>query len=66
METVSIWLPEASIEGLEDLVRMGMYPSRSSVIRTAIRDLLKKEVWKNEQEQTKSKKLYSFEKLVFR
>jgi len=48
METVSIWLPEASIEGLEDLVRMGMYPSRSSAIRTAIRDLLKKEIWKNE------------------
>ena len=36
----------AYLEGLTDLVRMGMYPNRSAAIRDAVRDLLKRELWR--------------------
>lgn len=42
---VTVLLPEAYLEGLDELVRANMYPSRSSVIRSSVRDLLKKELW---------------------
>ena len=45
MKLVTVLLPEAYIEGLEELVRSGMYPSRSAAIRTAVRDLVKTELW---------------------
>jgi len=48
MKLVTVKLPDASIEGLDELVRSGMYPSRSSAIRAAVRDLLKKELWRTE------------------
>ena len=44
MKIVTVLLPEAYIEGLEELVRSGMYPSRSAAIRTAVRDMVKKEL----------------------
>jgi hypothetical protein len=47
MKLVTVLLPEAYLEGLDELVRSNMYPSRSSVIRSAVRDLLKKELWEN-------------------
>jgi hypothetical protein len=31
--------------GLDKLVEIGMYPSRSEAIRVAIRDLLRRELW---------------------
>jgi Arc/MetJ-type ribon-helix-helix transcriptional regulator len=45
MKLVTVLLPEAYLEGLEELVRSGMYPSRSAAVRTAVRDLLKTELW---------------------
>jgi len=45
MKLVTVLLPEAYLEGLDELVRANMYPSRSAAIRAAIRDLLKKELW---------------------
>ena len=45
MKIASVLLPEACLVGLDELVRSGMYPSRSAAIRAAIRDLLKREVW---------------------
>ena len=45
MKLVTVKLPEGLIKGLDDLVRQGMYPSRSSAIRAAVRDMLKKELW---------------------
>jgi Arc/MetJ-type ribon-helix-helix transcriptional regulator len=32
---------------MDELVRRGLYPSRSAVMRAAVRDLLKKELWSN-------------------
>jgi Arc/MetJ-type ribon-helix-helix transcriptional regulator len=45
MKLVTVLLPEAYLEGLDELVRAGMYPSRSAAIRASVRDLLKKELW---------------------
>lgn len=46
MKLVTVKLPEALIEGIDELVRTGMYPSRSAAIRAAVRDLLKRELWR--------------------
>lgn len=48
MKLVTVKLPEALIEGLDELVRTGMYPSRSAAIRAAVRDMLKKELWRTD------------------
>jgi antitoxin ParD1/3/4 len=45
MKLVTVKMPEAYIDGLDELVRLGRYSSRSEVIRIAVRDLLKKELW---------------------
>jgi len=45
---ISFKCPEAFLEGLNELVRAKIYPSRSEAIRVAIRDLLKKELWEAE------------------
>ncbi len=45
MKLVTVLLPEAYLEGLDELVRVNMYPSRSAAIRAAVRDLLKRELW---------------------
>ena len=45
MKLVTVLIPEAHLNGLDDLVRTKMYSSRSSVIRNAVRDLLKRELY---------------------
>jgi Arc/MetJ-type ribon-helix-helix transcriptional regulator len=45
MRLVSVKMPEALIEAMDELVKRELYPSRSAVLRTAVRDLLKKELW---------------------
>jgi len=45
MKLVTVLLPEAYLEGLDELVRASMYPSRSAAIRSAVRDMLKRELW---------------------
>ena len=41
---ITVHIPEAYINGIEELVNSNMYPNRSEVIRVAIRDLLKSEL----------------------
>ena len=43
MKLISIKIPEAMVELLDDLVREKVYPSRSAAIRLAIRDFLMRE-----------------------
>ena len=38
-------MPESYVEGVDKLIKQGMYPNRSEVIRIAIRDLLVDELW---------------------
>lgn len=45
MKLVTVLLPEAYLEGLDELVRGNMYTSRSSAIRAGIKEILKKELW---------------------
>lgn len=45
MKLVTVKLPEALLEGINELVAAGLYPSRSAAIRSAVRDMLKKELW---------------------
>ncbi|MEM2902760.1 MAG: ribbon-helix-helix domain-containing protein [Candidatus Bathyarchaeia archaeon] len=44
---MTLKLPEALIQGLDELVKKGSYPNRSEVIRSAVRDLLRRELWGN-------------------
>jgi Arc/MetJ-type ribon-helix-helix transcriptional regulator len=44
MKTISVNIPEAFVNGLEDLVAHGLYANRSEAIRVAVRDLLKREL----------------------
>ena len=48
MQLISINMPQDTIEGLDELVRKGIYPNRSEAIRFAIRDLLKEELWRSQ------------------
>jgi len=48
---ISIYLPERYIEDLDVLVKKKMYPSRSAAIRTAVRDLIRKELWLREEKR---------------
>jgi Arc/MetJ-type ribon-helix-helix transcriptional regulator len=45
MKLVTLHVPTAYLEGIEQLVDTKLYPNRSEAIRIAIRDLLKKELW---------------------
>lgn len=45
MRLVTVKIPEALLEDMDELVRIGLYPNRSSVIRAAVRDLVRRELW---------------------
>ena len=45
MNLVTVKMSDIYVNGLDKLVEVGMYPSRSEAIRVAIRDLLKRELW---------------------
>jgi len=45
MKVVTICMPESYVDGVDKLIKQGMYPNRSEVIRIAIRDLLVEESW---------------------
>jgi len=47
MRLLSLKMPDVLVEGMDELVRRRLHPSRSAVIRAAVRDLLKKELWSN-------------------
>ena len=57
LKLVSVHLPEKYVELLEKLVENGLYPSRSEAIRVAVRDLIRKELWR--EETYSEKKLYA-------
>ena len=48
MKLVTVKLPDALVQGIDELIKAGMYPSRSALIRNAVRDLLKSELWKQQ------------------
>ncbi|MEM2592544.1 MAG: ribbon-helix-helix domain-containing protein [Thermofilaceae archaeon] len=49
MKVVTVHLPEAYIEALDELVRKKLYPNRAEAIRMAVRDMIMKEaslIWR--------------------
>jgi Arc/MetJ-type ribon-helix-helix transcriptional regulator len=48
MKLLTVKLPEALVEGMDELIKAGMYSSRSAVMRAAVRDLLKNELWQKQ------------------
>lgn len=42
---VTVKMPETYLEGLDELVKLGRYSSRSEAIRIAVRELLRRELW---------------------
>jgi Arc/MetJ-type ribon-helix-helix transcriptional regulator len=46
LKLVTAKIPEAQVTDLDELVRMGMYRSRSAAIRAAVRDLMHHELWR--------------------
>ncbi len=45
MRLITVKMPEMYVKGIDELVRAGRYSSRSEVIRIAVRELLKRELW---------------------
>ncbi|HZD13000.1 MAG TPA: ribbon-helix-helix domain-containing protein [Candidatus Binatus sp.] len=48
MKLVNVKLPERLIDGLDELVKAGIYHSRSDAVREAVRNLLRRELWETE------------------
>ena len=51
MILISVHVPKQMLEELDELVRKGVFPSRSEAIRIAIRDLLLREQNRTRQQQ---------------
>jgi antitoxin ParD1/3/4 len=49
LKLVTVKLPEKLINDVDQLVRAGIYHSRSDAIRAAVRDLLRRELWHTSQ-----------------
>ncbi|EZQ03122.1 MULTISPECIES: ribbon-helix-helix domain-containing protein [Acidianus] len=45
MKIITVKLPEQFLESIDELVNTGRYESRSEVIRAAISDFIRKELW---------------------
>lgn len=45
MKIVTVKLPEAYVEAIDELIKTGAYTTRSEVIRVALRELFRKELW---------------------
>jgi len=52
MILISVHVPKQILEELDELVKKGIFPSRSEAIRIAIRDLLLREQTRTRQQQT--------------
>ncbi|MHA1503692.1 MAG: ribbon-helix-helix domain-containing protein [Candidatus Heimdallarchaeota archaeon] len=48
MRLLTVHVTEGFLEGLEELIRIKKYPNKSEIIRVAIRDLLRDELWRNQ------------------
>lgn len=44
MRIISVQVPQSFVNAMDQLVKRGIYPNRSEIIRTALRELLKREM----------------------
>ena len=45
MKLITLYLPEAYIKALDQLVEERFYPNRAEAIRASIKDLISNELW---------------------
>ncbi|MFB6471192.1 MAG: ribbon-helix-helix domain-containing protein [Vulcanisaeta sp. AZ3] len=65
MVLISVHIPKQMLEELDELVKQGVFPSRSEAIRISIRDLLYKENSRNKTQKQKTPKTkISFKQLT--
>ena len=57
-------MPESYVDGVDKLIKEGMYPNRSEVIRIAIRDLLVDELWSDGKTNTGTPLIHQIQKLT--
>jgi len=60
LKVVTVHLPEAHVEALDELVRRKRYPNRAEAIRTAVRDFLLEEfaiIYQEEERKKEEEKL---------
>jgi len=50
LRLVTVKMPEIYLEGIDELIKIGKYRNRSEVIRVAVRELLRRELWIKEVE----------------
>ncbi|GBC70907.1 MAG: ribbon-helix-helix domain-containing protein [Nitrososphaerota archaeon] len=48
MKVVTVHLPEAYLEAIDELVKRRLYPNRAEAIRMAVRDFIKEEARSSE------------------
>jgi len=48
LKLVTVKLPERLVSDVDQLVKAGIYHNRSDAIRAAVRDMLKRELWRPE------------------
>ncbi|BBG24211.1 MULTISPECIES: ribbon-helix-helix domain-containing protein [Sulfuracidifex] len=48
MKIITVKLPEQFLESIDELVNTGRYTNRSEVIRAALGDFIRKELWISE------------------
>ena len=46
LKLVTFLLPEAFMKSLDELIDEGLFPTRSAAIRFAVRELLRRELWR--------------------
>ncbi len=55
MKLITVHIPEKFLEALDALVAEGRYPNRSEIIRIAIRDFLREELWRTRVKKDESR-----------
>lgn len=48
VKTITLKIGDALLNAIDELVKRGLYTSRSEAIRIAIKELVKKELWERE------------------
>lgn len=50
MKLITVKLPERLVTDVDQLVKAGIYHNRSDAIRAAVRDMLRRELWRTDQD----------------
>lgn len=48
VRSIAFWVPDVLLEGIDELVKNGLYSSRGEVVREAVLRLLRRELWNHE------------------